>query len=611
MRKVRIGYTALFAAFAITAAGLAGLTGCTGESAISSGTETAGSRETAENPSPDETGAEAFITRGSSATMVETNGDLFFKYKESLWKIDKKTDEQELLKAFGEGERNSAFWVYDNSIYFDETNYSDYAGPEDSRICRLDLGTGKEEQLSDLPGVPSAIYASERVLYVKGYQFLKMFKLDDEGGVQEELDMEDTLYAQIPEGCTEDSTELLARTVGQYGYMALSNQENLVIADKDGKNPRSIAEVKNGQSRLFTEEAVYVLETVGEAPDLIFRCIRYDINTLEPTVMFQTDSYITLLQVRDGYLYYMEDVTSGLGGQDRVFWQVDIKTQQKRQMTSQPGVAGAINFYSYFGGFYVTADAFYTERILDYEVLIERSSLVNQEDTILLKTPVYHSKIGELGIVEGEKRKDLCGCGEKTMQEIYVEKLVLNKGNQEADTAVNQVLQKHFDDTMSDLMPPNPGDESIYHDEYFSAYTLVSQVSDITYMNDRYFCLMMSSYEYSGGAHGMPYKDVFVFDRETGKQLFLKDIVEISEADLKSLVSRSFRAFSEETGFSFSDPQTLEQEVSKSVTMDSPFYLTEEGIAFYYMPYEIAAYAAGFPEVVIPYSEFEMKIDLK
>jgi len=40
------------------------------------------------------------------------------------------------------------------------------------------------------------------------------------------------------------------------------------------------------------------------------------------------------------------------------------------------------------------------------------------------------------------------------------------------------------------------------------------------------------------------------------------------------------------------------------------FYLSETGVVFYYAPYEIASYAEGFPEVTIPYSELEMRIEL-
>ena len=51
--------------------------------------------------------------------------------------------------------------------------------------------------------------------------------------------------------------------------------------------------------------------------------------------------------------------------------------------------------------------------------------------------------------------------------------------------------------------------------------------------------------------------------------------------------------------------------VYEDISFQSDFYLTEQGIVFFYHPYELAAYAAGFQKVTIPYSEFDMLITLE
>ena len=38
----------------------------------------------------------------------------------------------------------------------------------------------------------------------------------------------------------------------------------------------------------------------------------------------------------------------------------------------------------------------------------------------------------------------------------------------------------------------------------------------ITYLDDHYVCVRADGYEYTGGAHGTPFRQYFVFDRETG-----------------------------------------------------------------------------------------------
>ncbi len=50
--------------------------------------------------------------------------------------------------------------------------------------------------------------------------------------------------------------------------------------------------------------------------------------------------------------------------------------------------------------------------------------------------------------------------------------------------------------------------------------------------------------------------------------------------------------------------------VRESAGFDSDFYLTEGGLVFYYSPYDLACYAAGFQQVTIPYSEFDIKIPI-
>ncbi|WP_366925889.1 RsiV family protein [uncultured Clostridium sp.] len=77
--------------------------------------------------------------------------------------------------------------------------------------------------------------------------------------------------------------------------------------------------------------------------------------------------------------------------------------------------------------------------------------------------------------------------------------------------------------------------------------------------------------------------------------------------ELQSIVSRAFRELAEKTNFAFESPEDLEHMIADDVSFDSDFYITPEGVVFYYSPYAIAPYAEGFPEVTIPYSELKMK----
>lgn len=151
--------------------------------------------------------------------------------------------------------------------------------------------------------------------------------------------------------------------------------------------------------------------------------------------------------------------------------------------------------------------------------------------------------------------------------------------------------------------------EECVSEEWYSVYSYSSSFSNISYLDQRYFSFCQSEYDYAGGAHGMPYREGFTFDLETGERLRLSDVVWNNESQIKKIVKTYFSMMIE------ADPELYWENaveyVEKHTDLDAPFYLTEEGICFWFGPYELACYAAGFQEVVIPYEEFWLKIDLE
>lgn len=139
---------------------------------------------------------------------------------------------------------------------------------------------------------------------------------------------------------------------------------------------------------------------------------------------------------------------------------------------------------------------------------------------------------------------------------------------------------------------------------------LSSSFSGFDYFDSRYISFVQAGYNYmSGSAHGMPYWNGMTFDLQTGKRLALSDIIGNSETELKEIVTSYFaekiNAAPEDY---WEDAITSVQEWT---SLESSYYLTSNGIVFYYEPYALACYAAGFRYVTIPYDEFEMKITLE
>ena len=110
-----------------------------------------------------------------------------------------------------------------------------------------------------------------------------------------------------------------------------------------------------------------------------------------------------------------------------------------------------------------------------------------------------------------------------------------------------------------------------------------------------------TEYQYTGGAHGSTFVQVGTIDRKTGRKYKLADIVpEIRRGELlrkvrEDIAIRRYEAKSyvewrtrKEIAF-FDEPQLTEN-----------FYFDDQAIHFIYNQYEIACYADGIFEAIVP-----------
>lgn len=141
------------------------------------------------------------------------------------------------------------------------------------------------------------------------------------------------------------------------------------------------------------------------------------------------------------------------------------------------------------------------------------------------------------------------------------------------------------------------------------AFTMPPSEEDFTVggvvSHDNLISVYHESYTYEGGAHGMPGRNNHIFDKETGKELTLASLINLSNDELNTMVRDKFLEVVEsdtEGGFFEDAAETLN---AKNDFIEY-YYLTDEGVVFYTTPYEIAPYAAGYTEVTIPYEELGM-----
>jgi outer membrane protein assembly factor BamB len=106
-------------------------------------------------------------------------------------------------------------------------------------------------------------------------------------------------------------------------------------------------------------------------------------------------------------------------------------------------------------------------------------------------------------------------------------------------------------------------------------------------------------YVYTGGAHGMTTGTTFNFDLNTGDLIQLSKLIKGNE---KSIQDYTY--------------QQLQKKYSGYVLIKSPneielkdknrlWVFDQEGIKLIFSEYEVAAYAAGMPEIVVPYHIFQ------
>ena len=125
---------------------------------------------------------------------------------------------------------------------------------------------------------------------------------------------------------------------------------------------------------------------------------------------------------------------------------------------------------------------------------------------------------------------------------------------------------------------------------------------DTVLCNDgKHLTLQLFGETYTGGAHGNHLAAVGTFDAQTGRQLTWADLV-TDTAAVKALAEKTFREVrgdifkpSEDgtPGFNFDDGFYF--------TLPQNYGLTDKGVYFYYMHYEVTPYALGSTGFLIPF----------
>lgn len=148
----------------------------------------------------------------------------------------------------------------------------------------------------------------------------------------------------------------------------------------------------------------------------------------------------------------------------------------------------------------------------------------------------------------------------------------------------------------------------------YEPYSYEVSISNVREIGTKYYGVDFGLYEYWGGAHGMPYVEYLVYDKETGKKVHFLDLYKGSEEEMKDIVAR----YTVDDWVNGEDPYRYYGWDSEANAY-AAFYemidknmcvrLDEDCAVFIYPPYAVGPFASGFIDVAIPYSELgiEMK----
>jgi hypothetical protein len=115
----------------------------------------------------------------------------------------------------------------------------------------------------------------------------------------------------------------------------------------------------------------------------------------------------------------------------------------------------------------------------------------------------------------------------------------------------------------------------------------------VTYNQDGVLSLVTEQYGYTGGAHGMTYRNAFTFSLKDGKRLLLGDLFGANpnyKKELNAKVAKLIKNDGYLGGFT-------------GLNTEKYFYLKEGKVVLFFQLYEYTAYAAGFPQFTFTFKE--------
>ena len=146
--------------------------------------------------------------------------------------------------------------------------------------------------------------------------------------------------------------------------------------------------------------------------------------------------------------------------------------------------------------------------------------------------------------------------------------------------------------------------EGIYTEEMSASFNWQSFIFVHVLMNSGHLLTLYTDHSaFTGGAHSLQTRQFTVFSLWSGKEISLKYLFgENNEPALSELITQKIRELKGLTGMqSLKDAGFYAEEIKPS----DNFYISREGIGFFYNQYDIASYETGTVDVLFPFAELK------
>ena len=139
--------------------------------------------------------------------------------------------------------------------------------------------------------------------------------------------------------------------------------------------------------------------------------------------------------------------------------------------------------------------------------------------------------------------------------------------------------------------------EDVPVDEGFRKYELLGNI-DKTYLDEKIASARVTLGQDFGGAHPLPVVLTFNYDRESGREIDLAGALELVGMTLEEVAVGAKEQLNENQNYSdmLIAPEGAEAKAENYRT----FFVDGENVTFVFQAYQVAAYAAGTPEVSFP-----------